>query len=1262
MARTETVTVAFTDLVGSTELASRLGHDAYELLRHSHFDGLRLAATNHNGSEIKTTGDGLMLRFSSAADAVACAIAIQQSAAIPSRQEGAAPLEIRIGISSGEATQENNDLFGPPVVEASRLCAAASARQILVSDVVRSLTRGKGHRFTSVGDLTLKGLPEPVAAFEVVWEPLSKPTSGIRAIFAQTGEYWTVRYGDASFSLKDVKGLSYIQRLLQHPGEEFHALDLLDRPAAGSSAETSTADEASLLKDAGVGIGGLGDAGEMLDGRAKQEYKRRLLELREKLTELRERGDSERAAEVESEIDFLAREIARAVGLGGRDRRAGSAAERARLNVTRAIKGALQKIAEHSADLEKLLDRTIKTGTFCSYRADPRLSISWQLSLDGPNPSAIDLESTAPLLLKGNTTFLRGLVDRTTFVGRTREYAALRGFLDQAVAGEGRVVMLGGQPGVGKTRIATEIGAEASEKGYLTIAGNCYDRDDAVPFIPIVEILDDALARSATPEAFRGALGDDAAEVARLTPQLRRMFPDIPPPSEATPEQSRRALFSAIAKFLARLAENSPVLLILEDLHWADEGTLSLLTHLARSFRNLPVMIIGTFRDYELDSSGPLAQTLDDCTRLHLLERVDLQGLPPAAVSEMIRTLSGQQPPSSLVDAIHSRTEGNPFFVEELYKHLNERGRLFDSSGKFRSAFKPGDLDVPQSVRLVIQRRLARLGDETRKMLDTAAVIGRSFTFALLEASAKTDADPLLDSLEESEAAGLVSSSLEHLEALFQFSHELIRQVVLDDLSAARRQRFHLKVADAIEGLHDGSLEDKINDLAYHLWHAGAAADSARTVECLMRAAKRAQEQSAYETALSHLSNALERLREFAPSAARDEQELALYLEYLRVVRLTNRWTTTEAGVIYTRARELCERSGQSSKMLAILQGSANFHLGRGELALAQDYAQRILELSRSSSRADSASSGNFILGHALCCRGDLVSAHRHLEAARFRDKMAVPLVGGRAKIFSLGIDAMVLWMLGYPDQAVAAAEQGVREAEESKNLFAISFARIQLHIVVMFRGEFSKALEIGEHALREATAKHFDWLRTAMGWSMDACRILGHASEGSIDRTQQAFDAQYASEAKLYKPQNCTVLAECCGVSGRVEAGLAMIEAAFSAMEETNERMSEPETWRVKASLLLQLAASPGIAEDRAKELREEGEMCLRTAITKAQLQASKSWELRASVDLGRLLKSSRREAEAGSIVRAAYDWFTEGFDTPDLVQARALLAELAT
>ena len=1254
MARTETVTVAFTDLVGSTELASRVGHDAYELLRRSHFDALRSAVANHNGSEIKTTGDGLMLRFSSTADAVDCAIAIQQSEDTRSRQKNTARLEIRIGVSSGEATSDGGDLYGPPVVEASRLCASASAGQILVSDVVRSLTRGKGHRFTPAGERTLKGLPEPVSAYEVVWEPLPKPAVVFKGILFQTGEYWTVGYGDARFSLKDVKGLSYIHRLLQHPGEEFHALDLLDRPGPGAAVR---ADEASLLRETGVGIGGLGDAGEMLDSRAKQEYKRRLLDLREKLSDLRERGDSDRAAEVESEIDILTREIARAVGLGGRDRRAGSAAERARLNVTRAIKAALQKISEHNHELGELLDRTIKTGSFCSYVADPRLSISWQLAAEGAKPS-FDAESTAPLSLEDNTSLLRSLVSRTTFVGRTEEYAALRRFLDQAVAGDARVVMLGGPPGVGKTRMATEIGAEASAKGYLILAGNCYDRADAVPFIPIIEILDDLLARASTPEAFRHALGDDAAEVARLMPQLRRMFPDIPPGSETTLEQSRHVLFNAIAKVLARAAANRTVLVILEDLHWADEGTLSLLTHVARSVRNLPVMFIGTFRDYELRSNGPLAQTIDECTRLHLLERVNLHGLSAASVADMIRTWSGQEPPPSLVDAIYSRTEGNPFFVEESYKHLKEQGRLFDSSGKFHTSFKADDLEVPPSVRLIIGRRLARLTDETKKRLDTAAVIGRAFTFALFEASTEADADLLLDSLEEAEAAGVVSSSLEHREAFFQFSHELIQKVVLRALSGARRQRLHLRIADAFERVYKGSLEDKINDLAYHLWHAGSLADPARTVQCLTRAAKRAQAQSAYETALSHIHNALERARELEPSAARDEQELDLYLEYLRVVRLTNRWTTSEAGAIYARARELCERSGQSSKMCEILQGSASFHLGRGELALAQDYAQRIVEVSHSTSQPKFAVAGNYILGFALCCLGDLVSAHSHLaQAVRLADSMPAPLSGGRAKISTLAIDALVLWMLGYPDQAEASATKGVREAQEAQNKAAETFARIQLHVVVMLRREFTRALEIAVRALGIATEKQLEWYRTSTSWSMEACRVLGCA-ERSIDRAQKTFDAYFASEAKLYKPYIYTVLAECCGVVGQIEEGISRVEQAISAMRETNERMSEPETWRVKASLLLRLADT---TTDRAQALREEGERCLRTAISTAQSQASKSWELRAAVDLGHLLKKSRREAEAASIVRPVYSWFTEGFDTPDLARARALLEELS-
>ena len=187
--------------------------------------------------------------------------------------------------------------------------------------------------------------------------PKSQPTSAAKTgVFVCNGEYWTVGYANATFSLKDIKGLGYLQRLLQHPGEEFHSLDLLSGPGAAATSESDGSDKASLLAGATVSVGGLGDAGEMLDAKAKQDYQRRLIELKEELEEARERGNEARAAVVESEIDFLHREIARAVGLGGRDRRAGSAAERARLNITRAIKSAVQKIAEHNSQLGELLD------------------------------------------------------------------------------------------------------------------------------------------------------------------------------------------------------------------------------------------------------------------------------------------------------------------------------------------------------------------------------------------------------------------------------------------------------------------------------------------------------------------------------------------------------------------------------------------------------------------------------------------------------------------------------------------------------------------------------------------------------------------------------------------------------------------------------------------------------------------------------------------------------------------------------------------
>ena len=1071
-------------------------------------------------------------------------------------------------------------------------------------------------------------------------------------VFAANGEYWTIGELGTTFSIRGSKGLAYIHRLLQYPDQEFHSLDLLSAADAAFTPDSATAETSSV--DWGLTIGGLGDAGEMLDGKAKQDYKRRLVELREKLEDAQELGNSERAAEIESEIDFLAREISRAVGLGGRDRRAGSAAERARLNVTRAIRAALQKISEHNRNLGEVLNLSLRTGSFCSFVAERNTQTRWQLSLDQSEPQS--LESAVSRFRRGPSP-LQIRTEGTKFIGRDAERNTLRRCLDRVQLGSGTVVMISGDPGIGKTRTAGEIAAEASERGFFILSGCCYDRDDSVPFNPFVEILESALAQTPQREDFRHMLGDSAGELALLMPQLRRIFSDLPPTLEVSPEQSRRLLLNSFTEFLTRAATNGPLLLLIDDLHWGDEGTFSLLNHIARVVAKTPVMVLATYRDNELNQSGGLAATLDTCTRLHVLERIRLTNLSADAAAEMISSLSGLTPPKAVVDLIYSGSEGNPFFVEELFQHLKERGKLLDSEGQFRRDLKLDHSDVPDSLRLIIGRRLGRLGVDTRKFLDTAAVIGRSFTFGLLEASTGAKSEDLLDEVEEAEESGLISSRVEYPEARFEFSHELIRQAVLADLSAPRCQRINLQIADAIERLSAAGLEDKVDDLAHHLWQAGSAADLEKTIKYLLMAASQARAKSAYEAGISYFQNALELLNRLAPNDDRYRKELDIRLQYLSILSFTNRFTTTEAGIAHKRAITLCERLGETSTMYSLLWGAAHFNLRRADFHKCMDLARRILELSESCVKPEWATMAHYLIGNSLCCLGDLVSAHEHLDEA---GRAEVPRVFAdviSAKIVALGVDAMTLWTSGYADSSFARIDEAIAYSETPYDLIlALSHA----HMVALFRREFARALEFADRGMRIATENQFEWFKTGLGWSRDACRVLG-GMDKTIDNAKSAFELCFGSEGKMYKPDCHAVLADCCGVLQQPEVGLPMIDEAFSAMNETDERRGEPEIWRVKGTLLLQLAERGDYRGQSAGALKAEAEDCFRKAIKIAKAKGSKAWELRTATTFARFLMVSNRHDEARRELLPVLEWFTEGLDTPDFLEATALIQELS-
>jgi tetratricopeptide (TPR) repeat protein len=448
---------------------------------------------------------------------------------------------------------------------------------------------------------------------------------------------------------------------------------------------------------------------------------------------------------------------------------------------------------------------------------------------------------------------------RWPMVGRDAERAELVRHLDAALAGHGGVVLIGGEPGIGKTRLTEELLAEARRRGGFGLVGHCYEMQGSPPYVPFVEILERTV-RVVPPAALRQLLGDDAPEVTRLMPELRRMFTDIPHPVELPAEQQRWYFFNAYRAFVDRACRLAPIVAVFEDLHWADEPTLQLLLHLAQSVASMPLLIIGTYRDVELEVTRPFAKVLESLLRQRLATRMALRRLPASGVDALLEAMSGRPAPASFARVVFRETEGNPFFVEEVFQHLAEEGRLFSSDGNWRSDMRVDTLDVPEGVRLVIGRRLERLSETSRRILTTGAVLGRTFSLALLEqletGSGGAGPDAVLDAIEEAERAHLVTPYSGGRDAQYMFGHELIRQTLADALSMPRRQRLHGRIALAMETLYASNLTKHVSMLAHHFYQAGAVADVEKTTQYLIQAADQARATAGHEEALSYLENA----------------------------------------------------------------------------------------------------------------------------------------------------------------------------------------------------------------------------------------------------------------------------------------------------------------------------------------------------------------------------------------------------------------------
>ncbi len=445
----------------------------------------------------------------------------------------------------------------------------------------------------------------------------------------------------------------------------------------------------------------------------------------------------------------------------------------------------------------------------------------------------------------------------SVFVGRARTLERLSRALDSALAGRGRLVLLAGEPGIGKTRTAEEIGRVARERGARFQLGRCFEAEGAPAFWPWLQLLR-ALVSASSEERLRGALGHDAATLAQLVPELQGRLPASAQPAGLEGEQARFRLFDSLCGFLRRSAQQAPLVLVFDDLHWADEASLRALEFLAPELRSAALLVIGTFRDVEVRRDHPLSRLLGALAREPACERIGLRGLERDEVGALVAAVAGTAPSPAWTRTVHEMTEGNPFFVFELARLLGEES---DPGARAQHA---SALELPQSVRDAIGRRLDGLSAECNDVLRTASVLGRAFDVALLGRVTALAPEELLDRLGEALAAHVLVER-EDRAGHYAFAHALVRQTLYAELRAPQRVRLHRRAAEALEGILAASDEPPLSEIAHHYFEAATGGVAEQAVAAAVRAAERAHGLLAYEESARLYEQALEALAIAAP-------------------------------------------------------------------------------------------------------------------------------------------------------------------------------------------------------------------------------------------------------------------------------------------------------------------------------------------------------------------------------------------------------------
>jgi tetratricopeptide (TPR) repeat protein len=557
-----------------------------------------------------------------------------------------------------------------------------------------------------------------------------------------------------------------------------------------------------------------------------------------------------------------------------------------------------------------------------------------------------------------------GRIARGRFVGRVKELKQARAIWMQAMVGVGQTLLISGEPGIGKSSLARELATQAEISGGIALIGESYAEGGA-PYSPFSQILRRALPRV-------GQNGSQmtefvVADLISLTPELRPNYPDLPDIPALDPESEQRRLFESMVALLTSLSEQSPILLVLEDVHWADSGSLAMLRYLARRTKDQPIMLVATYREVELDDTLPLQEMLVELNRERIASRLKLSRFGKDETQKLLATIFQEEVSTEFTEGIYNETEGNPFFIEEVCKSLVEEGKLYFEDGEWHRPDDMSDLDIPQSVRVAIQSRLSKLPDEVLNTLRMAAILGREFDFNTLVEAADLDEETLIDALEHAEHAQLIDEISGESGGTFRFAHALIGSTLEEGLSGMRRRRMHHQAATVIEELRPEDYET----LANHYYESG---DVDKGLEYSIKAGERALSLSANNEARRQFNRALEiaevegrtdelasihlalgdieSVRDFNRAHESYEQALALTQDPIQqsiiMVKIGRLHAATghEQGLpLLQEAVETLDPNTHGNEVALAVASIGRFHHNRGQHRLAIEQLEKALEI-----------------------------------------------------------------------------------------------------------------------------------------------------------------------------------------------------------------------------------------------------------------------------------------------------------------------------